>query len=305
MKKVICILLVIITIFSGCAAEKPNTNISPKTDGIIIALLDTGISTVAIDENRILAGYNYVENSNDTEDKINHGTASASVIVGSAPAKIEGLAPDAYLVPLVVRTKTEDGEQKGISAQTLAQVIIDCVDKYHANIINISLGIKKDVEEVKRAIDYVEKKGVLVVSAVGNDGEDEDYYYPAAYETVLSIGSHDKDGKVSNFSQKNGTVDILAPGEDIWLASRNGKTYGTRGTSFAAAYVTAVAANLLNENPDLSPKEVREILCKSAIDIGDEGFDMESGWGILNLEKGLNMISCLILRFGCEKYACL
>jgi len=268
-------------------------------------LLDTGISTNAIDEKRILAGYNYVENSDDTEDKINHGTASASVIVGSAPAKIEGLAPDAYLVPLVVRTKTEDGEQKGISAQTFAQVIIDCVDKYHANIINISLGIKKDVEEVKRAIDYVEKKGVLVVSAVGNDGEDEDYYYPAAYETVLSIGSHDKDGKVSNFSQKNGTVDILAPGEDIWLASRNGKTYGTRGTSFAAAYVTAVAANLLNENPDLSPKEVREILCKSAIDIGDEGFDMESGWGILNLEKGLNMISCLILRFGCEKYACL
>mgnify|MGYP000986066830 CR=1 FL=1 len=297
MKKNICILLVIITIFSGCTAAKPHTNIlqkpnssqepdtniSPKADGVVIALLDTGISTLAIDESRLLPGYNYVENSDNTGDKINHGTAAASVIVGSTPAKIEGFAPNAYLVPLVVRTKTESGEQKGITPQTLAQVIIDCVDKYNAYIINISLGIKKDVKEVKKAIDYAEKKGVLVVSAVGNDGEDEDCYYPAAYETVLSVGSHDKDGKISSFSQKNGTVDILAPGEDIWLASKNGKTYGTRGTSFATAYVAAVAANLLAENPGLSPKEIREILCQSATDIGEEGFDKDSGWGILNI----------------------
>jgi len=287
MKKVIFILLAAITILSGCATEKPNTNISPKADGIVIALLDTGISTLAIDETLLLAGYNYVENSDNTEDKINHGTAVASVIVGSAPAEIEGLAKNAYLVPLVVRSKTESGEQKGITADTLAQVIIDCVYKYDADIINISLGIKKDAEEVKKAIAYAEKKGVLVVSAVGNEGKDEDYYYPAAYETVLSVGSHDKDSKPSDFSQRNGTTDILAPGEDIWLASKNGKTYGTRGTSFATAYVTAAAANLLAENPDLSPKEVRENLCQTATDIADEGFDMDSGWGILNLEAVL------------------
>jgi len=286
MKKVLCS-IIIITILSGCAAKKPDISPSPKADGIAIALLDTGISTLAIDENCILAGYNYVENSDDTEDKLNHGTAAASVIVGSVPAKIEGLAPNAYLVPLVVRTKTESGEQKGITAEALAQVIIDCVDKYHADIINISLGIKKDVKEVKKAIAYAEKKGVLVVFAVGNNGKDEDCYYPAAYETVLSVGSHDKDGKISDFSQRNGTVDILAPGEDIWLASKNGKTYGARGTSFATAYVTAAAANLLVKNPDISPKEIREILCQSATDIGDEGFDLDSGWGILNLEAAL------------------
>lgn len=289
MKKVIITLLAVITILSGCATEKPNTNISPKVDGIIIALLDTGISTLAIDETLLLAGYNYVENSDDTEDKLNHGTAAASVIVGSGLAKIEGIAKSAYLVPLVVRSKTESGEQKSITAETLAQVVIDCIDKYDADIINISIGIKKDVEEVKKAIAYAEKKGVLVVSAVGNDGQVEDYYYPAAYETVLSVGSHDKDGKTSEFSQKNGTTDILAPGEDIWLASKNGKTYGTRGTSFATAYVTAAAANLLAENPDLSSKEVREILFQSATDIGDEGFDMDSGWGILDLGVRLHI----------------
>jgi len=287
MKKVIFALLLAIAIFSSCTAEKSNTNTSPQADGIVIAILDTGISTLAIDEDHLLAGYNYVDSSDNTEDKINHGTAAASVIVGSAPAKIEGLAKNVYLVPLVVRSKTESGEQKGITVKTLSQVIIDCVDKYDAKIINISLGIKKDAAEVKKAIDYAEKHGVLAVAAVGNDGKDKDCYYPAAYETVLSVGSHDKDGKLSDFSQRNGTTDILASGEDIWLASKNGKTYGARGTSFAAAYVTAAAANILAKNPDLSPKEVREILCQSATDIGDEGFDTDSGWGILNLEAAL------------------
>mgnify|MGYP001182130587 CR=1 FL=1 len=297
MKKFICILLVALFIFSGYQAKKGDTSnespdnstkFTPPEGAVIIALLDTGISTVAIDKSVILEGYNYVENSFDTEDKLNHGTAAASVIVGSAPAKIQGLAPNAYLVPLVVRTKNQSGEEEGINPQILSQVIIDSVDKYKADIINISLGIKKDLPEIKNAIDYAEEKGVLVVSAVGNDGNDTDFYYPAAYERVISVGSHDKDGKVSSFSQKNGTVDIMAPGEDIWLASKKGKTYGTRGTSFAAAYISAVAANIMNKNPNLSPKEIRDIIYKSATDIGDEGFDKESGWGVINLESCLN-----------------
>jgi minor extracellular protease Epr len=157
------------------------------------------------------------------------------------------------------------------------------VDKYGADIINISFGIKKDVEEVRKAVAYAEKKGVLVVCAVGNSGNDRDIYYPAAYETVLAVGSHDKDGKLSDFSQRNGTADILAPGEDIWLASRNGKTYGTKGTSFAAAYASAAAAVLLFEYPDLLPQEIRECLIRSADKIEDEGATTDNA-GILNLE---------------------
>jgi subtilisin family serine protease len=287
MKKAILLLFITIAVLSGCTAEQSNTAIAPKADGIVIALLDTGISTAAINESRVLPGYNYVESSFDTQDRINHGTAAASVIAGSVPAGINGLAENAYLVPLVVRTKTENGDQKSIPAEALAQVIIDCVDKYGVDIINISLGIKKDLEAVRKAVAHAEEKGVLVVSAAGNDGSDADFYYPAAYETVLSTGSHDKDGNVSDFSPKNGIADILAPGEDIWLASKNGKTYGARGTSFAAAHVTAVAANLLAESPNLSPKEIRDILCQSAIDVGAEGFDTDSGWGILNLEESL------------------
>lgn len=284
MKKIAFVLFVTITILNGCAAKKLTIDPVYQVDGVVIALLDTGISTVAIDERRILSGFNYVENSQDSEDKVNHGTAVASAIVGSESAKIVGLAENAYLVPLVMTTKGEDGKLQGVTPETLAQAIYDSIDKYGADIINISLGIKKDVSEVKKAIAYAEKQRVLVVSAMGNEGEEGDYYYPATYDTVLGVGSHNDKGEISDFSQQNGIPNLLAPGEDIWFASKNGKTYGSRGTSYATAYVAAAAARLLAEKPDLSPEQVREILFDTGTDIGSESFC------ILNLDVALDYV---------------
>ena len=261
MRKLFALLLAL-CLLTGCVAsvEEPPALENP---GVVIALLDTGISTAAIDPSRILPGYNYVLSSEDTEDRINHGTAAASVIVGCESAEIVGLAPAAFLVPLVVTDKV-DGKAKGVTPETLAQAIRDAVDKFGADIINVSLGIKKDTEELHSAVAYAEKKGVLVVSAVGNDGVGGDPYYPAAYDSVLGVGSHDKNDAVSDFTQQNGTVDLLAPGENIWLASRNGKTYGAKGTSYATAYVSAAASLLWQAQPKLTAVEVAQTLLGSA-----------------------------------------
>lgn len=286
MKRILFVLSVIIFLFSGCS-EKQTTAAIPEKENVVIALLDTGISTTAIDETCILTGYNYVDSTGDTNDKINHGTAVASVIVGSVSAKIEGIAPEALLVPLVVTTKDEDGRLKSVTPDILAQAIYDSVDKYGADIINISLGIKKDVTKIKEAVVYAKKKGVMVISAVGNDGEDEDYYYPAAYDTVLAVGSHNDKGELSDFSQQNSTADLLAPGEDIWLASRYGKTYRARGTSYATAYVAAAAAKLMENDPGLSSEEIRKLLIDTATDTIEEGEDKDYSVPILNLEEAL------------------
>ena len=277
MKRILCCLVTLL-LLAGCM--EPTPNLPPQYDSVVIAMLDTGISATAIDHSRVLLGYNYVTNSMDTADRINHGTATASVILGCESAKVTGLAPEVLLLPLVVTDKV-DGKNTGVTPEVLAKAIRDAVDVYAVDIINVSLGIKKDVAAVKAAVAYAESKGVLVISAVGNDGKDGDPYFPAAYDTVLGVGSHDKDGLVSDFSQQNGTADLLAPGEDIWLASRNGATYGAKGTSYAAAYVSASAALLLKENPELTPEQVRRMLCDKATDIGEPGWDPESGWGIL------------------------
>ena len=258
---------------AGCAPS--DIGPAPPSDGFVIAILDTGISTAAVDRTRILPGYNYVLPSEDTEDRINHGTAVASVLAGCESAEVVGLATEAHLVPLVICDKV-GGEVVSVSPGVLAQAIRDSVDKYAASVINVSLGIKEDDGALRDAVAYVQERGALVIAAAGNEGESTELYYPAAYEGVLTVGSHDKNMEISDFTQRNGTVDILAPGEDIWLASRNGKTYGTRGTSYATAYVSAAAANLWQEKPELSVGELQESLISSA--------HIVDGWHILNLE---------------------
>lgn len=275
MKQILALVLSLLFL-GGCAAGEQQTQM--KYDRPVIALLDTGVSAAAIGAENLLPGHNYVTNTSDTEDRINHGTAVASVILGCDSAGVTGLAEDAcYIVPLVVAD-----ESGSVSPDVLAQVIRDSIDSYGADIISISLGIRKDAEAVRDAIAYAEEKNVLVVSAVGNDGESEELYYPAAYDTVLAVGSHDKEGNVSRFSQQNGTADILAPGEDIWLASRNGKTYGARGTSYATGYVSAAAALLWVESPRLTAEEVAQTMLSSAQTV--------DGWQILDIRAALDAL---------------
>ncbi len=263
MKRSMLFLIIIVLLFCGCNAQPQGASFDSKpavpsvTDGIKVALIDTGISSKAIDEKRILQGYNYVSGTSDTEDRINHGTAVASIIVGCTSAGVEGIAHNAYLIPLVVTDKV-DGATRGVTPDVLAQAIRDSIDIYEADIINVSLGIQKDHPALREAVSYADKKGIPIISAVGNDGENGEAYYPASYETVLAVGSCDKNGRRSNFSQRG--ADILAPGEGILLASRNGVPYGIRGTSFATGFVSAYAANLLIETPTLTLSELLEKL---------------------------------------------
>ena len=267
MKKLLALLLVILCL-SGCAAEQVNEPAYTQREEIIVALLDTGVSTTAIQSDSLLKGYNYVTDTDDTEDRINHGTAVASVILGCESAEVVGIAPDIALVPLVVTDKV-DGEVESVSPDVLAQAIRDSVDKYGACIVSVSFGIKKDDPAVREAVAYVQSQGALVVAAAGNDGDSTDLYYPAAYDGVLTVGSHDKDLKVSSFTQQNGTVDILAPGEDIWLASRNGKTYGAKGTSYATGFVSAAAALLWQTDLTRTPEEIVQTILSSAQRVDD------------------------------------
>ena len=143
-------LLLALCLLTGCAAPVEESPAQEKP-GVVIALLDTGISTTAIQSEYLLKGRNYVTGTDDTEDRINHGTATASVIVGCESAEVVGLVPGAFLVPLVVTDKV-DGKAKGVTPETLAQAIRDAVDEFGADIINISLGIKKDTEELRSAV---------------------------------------------------------------------------------------------------------------------------------------------------------
>ena len=284
MKKYLVYLLALMLLFSnGAYADEVEVR---------IGLVDTGISTQSIDKANILKGINYIDPLESTNDLIGHGTGVASIIVGSNSPDIRGLAPNVKLVPLLIGTRKEGSLIMG-EVDTLAKAIRDAIDIYDCRVINISSGTLSNTKTLESAVDYAEEKGVVLISSVGNDNMfyPNNTYYPAGYKTVIGVSALKRNGQVTSFSQRNASVAICAPGERLKIASVNkGKTSFGFGTSYATSYVSATVALLISNDPSLTPREIRQIISDSADDLGQAGYDVEAGWGALNIEKALEHI---------------
>lgn len=235
---------------SGCRGEQEKENPTQ----IRVAVIDTGISTKAIPEENISKGMNYVDTGLSTEDTYGHGTAVASIILSEAP--------NAQLVPLVSNVY-EDGKIKQVENDTLAEMIKDAIDIYDCQIINLSAGLILDKDSVRNAVGYAEEQGVLVVASAGNDYEENGAvrYYPAAYDSVLAVGSLVKDGKeIAPFSQRGEWVDTYVVGEGIPIKTLSGNKMTGDGTSYSAAKVTGMAAKELEDDPTISLNKLKENL---------------------------------------------
>ena len=257
-RKILCILcLIAALLFAGCAA-------APEPEPVVIGIIDTGISTRAISADHILEGKNYLDPDGSTEDTYGHGTAVASVILEHFP--------EAQLVPLISNVY-DKGKIRQVDNDALAQMIRDAVDVYHCQIINLSLGLILDKPSVREAVAYAEEKGVLLVASAGNDyATDGPFrYYPAGYETVLAVGSVNREGSaISEFSQRGDWVNVYAPGENITIATLSGNTRESDGTSYAAARVTAYAGKLLQESDrKLTAEALRQKVIETAITVPD------------------------------------
>ncbi len=251
MKKTIALLLLsIIVLLGSCADEE----VPPRT--VRVAIIDTGISTDAIPAQSIGEGANYLDPEQTTADTYGHGTAVASIIMENTE--------NAILVPLVSNAY-DKGKISFVDSDTFAQMIRDAVDVYDCEIINISAGLVLDKEAVRLAVKYAEEKGVLIVASAGNDYKENpgQIYYPAAYETVLAVGSLTSDGAaISEFSQRGQWVNAFAVGEDVHILTLSGADKTDSGSSYAAGKITAAAVKLLQENEDLAPAKLRELLCR-------------------------------------------
>jgi hypothetical protein len=277
--KVLSLLLILGLAFS-MAGEPARAK---EGDAIRIAMIDTGISSAAIPAEHIAEGRNYIFPVRSAEDDNGHGTAVAGIIAGSEKAGVEGLSPQAELVPLVYYSKARDDYDVKGGLNLLAQIIRDAVDVYHARIINISSGAKSDSSDLRDAVAWAERHGVLVVASAGNDGNGS-VYYPCAYSTVICVGTvnETEDGPAS-FSNRFSGVDVLAPGIGLKTVNLKGEAAFVTGTSFSAAWVTGAAAALLDADPALTPHQIRQLLFGTARDIGKQGYDADTGWGIADL----------------------
>jgi subtilisin family serine protease len=202
-----------------------------------------------------------------------HGTGVAGAIV--AHAKLMGSAPDARLLAIRAFGAGANG------AESTSYVILKALDyaaEHGAQIINMSFAGPKD-PMIERGVAATASRGILMVAAAGNAGAKSPPLYPAANPNVIAVSGTDAQEKLFTASNRGNHIAIAAPGADIFLPAPDEKYQITSGTSFSAAYVSGVAALLLERNPALKPEEMRAILTKTARDLGAPGRDDLFGAG--------------------------
>ena len=251
---IILIITLLITGFVTACTERQAGKAATADKDIRVAVVDTGFSDKSIPDGSIAGGKNYIVESMGTDDTYGHGTAVASIILENVP--------DAELVALV-SSIYDHGKLTQVDADTFARIIMDAVDVYECDVINVSAGFAADVETVRQAVDYAKEKGVVIVAAAGNDYQDnpDAKYYPAAYESVIAVGSmNENKTSISDFSQRGEWVDIYECGENITVKTLSGNERIVSGTSYSAAIVTAKVCKILEENSNTGVDEVmREI----------------------------------------------
>ena len=147
-----------------------------------------------------------------------------------------------------------------------------------AQIINMSFAGPKD-PLIERGIAATAARDVLLVAAAGNAGPKSPPLSPAANPNVIAVSGTDAQDRLFTASNRGVHIALAAPGTDIFLPAPDQKYQMTSGTSFSAAYVSGIAALLLERNPALKPSELRAILTSTARDLGAPGRDELFGYG--------------------------
>lgn len=246
---------------------------------IKIGVIDSGVYIHEYLKDNICSGYNFIDNNTDTTDNIGHGTFVSGIICSdSSDLYSTGSAYRAKIIPLKCFDKNHSTD-----IATIERAIKTAVDEYKCKILNLSFGLASDSKTLKNAINYALQKGTIIIAAVGNKGSSK-LYYPASYEGVVGVGSVNSQVMCSDFSQKNISVDVVAPGEGLKFKSIEDYSENS-GTSFAAPHVTAAAAIALSVKDDISPSEFLGLIENSSYDLGTAGYDVYFGYGLLDIKR--------------------
>lgn len=258
-------------------------DITRGTEEISIAIVDTGVDLDHPElKNRLVKGYNVLNENEEPDDDNGHGTHVAGIIA-SETNNNEGVAGLTWFNK-IMPVKAMGAKGYGTTFD-IASGIVWAVD-HGADVINLSLGNYQPSQVLEEAVQYAYSKNVVMVSAAGNDGSDQPTY-PSAYPEVLSVAAVDYEGKRASFSNYGEYIDIAAPGVYIPSTYFNKQYASLSGTSMAAPHVAGLAALIKSANPELTNTQVINIIKKSAIDLGDQGKDNDFGNGLIDVNSAL------------------
>ncbi|GAA2269382.1 type VII secretion-associated serine protease mycosin [Nonomuraea roseoviolacea subsp. roseoviolacea] len=296
------------------AMRVPGAQRIAEGKGVTVAVLDTGVMKGHPEfRGRVTSGPDFIGGGARPGQSYwgGHGTAMASSVLH--------VAPDSRVLSVRVIWDREDPARKRAekaakdgkigadkeserAGNALAKGIRYAVD-HGARVVSMSLGTAEwgwggYEDDTAAAVDYAVGKGVILVASAGNGGSTDPLEvdanntmsYPAGYPGVIAVAALAPDGVRAEFSQVHTYNTIAAPGVDIYAARNTGGYEAGDGTSPACALVAGTAALMLSANPKLTPRQVRDILVRTARK-PPAGYTPFLGFGLVNAEAAVKAAS--------------
>jgi subtilisin family serine protease len=279
--------------------------------GVRVGFLDAhfrGLRHTAFDllrkDGRMIGLRNFTEGRQNG----NHGMGVASVTVGHAPGTLVGPARGAE----VLGATTEYTPFERNVEEDYFVAGLEWLHQRGADVVNVSIGYNtfdegqddytpEDLDGntalTTRAVDRAARLGITVVVSAGNSGcasPDSCWYYvntPADADSAIAVGAIGPDSTLASFSSRGPTADgrtkpdVVVQGKGVLSAWNEDGFARVGGTSFASPQVTAIVAQMLQVNPDLSPIEVRRLLRQTASQA--DAPDNRMGWGVVNADAAI------------------
>ena len=265
-----------------------------KGQGVKVAILDTGIDLdhpdlkIAGDVSFVewtCNGDSFVQSYNGDDDH-GHGTMVAGIIAAlDNDIGVVGVAPEVELYAVKVLNWNGSG-----SCSDILSGIEWAIDN-GMHVVNMSFGsLFEWPSAVRTSLEKAYQAEIVLVAGAGGAGDRGIISAPARYEPVIAVGATDQQDVRASFSCTGSTLELMAPGVGILSTSRGGGYCTGNGLSLSTPHVTGVAA-LLIASGVRNNFEVRQILQRTAEDLGPPGLDSWYGYGLVNAAKAVGVAS--------------
>lgn len=262
-------------------------------------------------------GWNFIFDDNNPQTGRQNNTGSGvrhasevSGIIGSRTNNGVGIASLSWNTKIMPLQALDDNGS-GYTSSVVAAVYY-AIDN-GANVINLSLGAYTDDSSLKTAIRMAISQNIVVVAAAGNCGDGNSsecsgvpagtVAYPAAYSDVIAVGASTQSDQRASYSSYGQAVDVVAPGDNVpmstgWSISNQTSSYATNlyGTSFAAPFVSSLAALIKSIRPSTSVADVTAIINATATKPASMNgilYTPELGHGIIDAGAALTVATLL------------
>ena len=292
-------------------------NAGYRGKGMRIAVIDAGFMNVdrmdAFSLLNLLGTHNVTFPGHSVFCADDHGTKSLSCLAANLKGVMIGTAPEAsYLL-----IKSEDVRGEAPIEEDFWAAAVEYADSVGIDIISSSLGYFKfddipgyyknedtngQTAFVSRVAEIAAKKGLLIVSSAGNEGngEWEKITFPADARDIITVGSITSDNERSSFSSLGMTADyrikpdVVALGTRVCVIGSSGQVQYANGTSFSTPTVAGLAACLWQAFPLLKNTELIKLIKESSSQYQKP--DAQLGYGIPDMFKAYNRANNDALR---------